>query len=221
MNSLDLQVTPRERTPPRNSLRPWRWSLTTLLLVMSVAAVWVRVIQVSRQNRELRRRIETMRVLAHELVVEDPEQYALLKQPAEWHGENIWRAYLPPGKSYTMHLATRDLGSNDFPFPAASANLAAGEYVIELRRTRQDQRGWRIQVLVNGAELLGLDEKSDWESSPSFGSQGAGLLSAQSPTTRPLLLERMRFYSIDTQTGKHSSTEFANGILLWITADEP
>jgi hypothetical protein len=204
----------------RRSLRPWRWSLTTLLLVMGVVAVWTRVGQLSMRNGQLRRDLETMHLLAYELVVEDAEQYAVIRQPAEWQGENIWRVYLPPEHQHTLWLASRDIGGVDFPAPVASASLLPGEHVIEFRREKGDSDSWRLEILVDGETAIAIDEAGDWETSFSLSSKGWSSRTMQFPTSAPLELERLRFHTVDAQSGRSGPSEQSNGVLLWITAED-
>jgi hypothetical protein len=209
-----ITTAPRE-FPPAAATRPWRWSLGTLLLATSTMAVWFGVWQIRGQNARLHSDILTMRVLAHELIIDDPQQYAVLKQPQHWQGEHRWRIYLPPGRDYQINLASRDVDSAHFPEPAAQAALSPGEYEIEYRAEKEPEGPWRLDVFVEGAPAIQLKEEADWETSFSSTSSGGYSRHAQVPIDQPVVLMRMRFQPPENGSPPKDP---ANGTLLWIEA---
>lgn len=201
-------------------LRLGRWRLSTLLLTMGIVAVWTQAGIIARQNFRLRREIDVMRVLAAELHIQDPLQYAVIKEQSRWHDENVWRVFLPAGTHHSIQLATRDIGDDNFPAAMQSASLPAGEHQIGYRTAKQADQSWQVLVLVDGKPTLDFREDADWETSPSYISNGGYTQSTQQSTNLPLVLQRLRFRRLDPQSRFSPADPEANGILVWISTSD-
>lgn len=209
-------VPTSRKASPVTKRRGWRWSMTTLLLMMGTVGVVTRAVILSRQNQRLRNEIATMRMLARELQVLDETQFAVIKRYPRWFEENIWDVFLPAGQTYRLNLVTRGVDPTRTPRPFESVVLPSGYHTIEYRRKFEDQSStWRIEVLVDQSPAMTFTESADWESSMSHSSQGGYSRSTQRPVDEPLFLERLRFHT-PTTPNTTASRPTENGILLWI-----
>ena len=73
----------------------WRWSLSTLLLMMTTIAVWVGAFQFTRRVEQTRMDLVKLSRLSGELVITDPNAVAVVALPAEWANSSRWKIYVP------------------------------------------------------------------------------------------------------------------------------
>src|SRR5690606_13028559 len=69
----------------------WQWSVTTLLLLTAVVAAWVGWWQVRKQSVRLRSQIQAMQRLQRRLVIDDPQQFAIIEEHETWYDEDRWQ----------------------------------------------------------------------------------------------------------------------------------
>ncbi len=79
----------------RTSNSSWRWSLSTLLLMMTTIAVWVAVFQFTRRVEQTRMDLVKLSRLSANLVITDPNAVAAVALPAEWANSSRWKIYVP------------------------------------------------------------------------------------------------------------------------------
>lgn len=190
-------------------------SLRTLLLLTAAVAVWVAHLKNRHDNQILAKQIEAMWPLAHELVIEDPSQIAVVKQDERWYDQNDWKVYLPEG-NYRLCVATREITENGSPPATKSTPLSAGTYHLAIKQKRDESKDWRVSIAVDGEEVLGVQEPAAWDAG--HGSSGGGQYSSctQFPPDQPVVLFRRRF-TVETAPGSYSTPQGpTNGILLWI-----
>jgi hypothetical protein len=191
----------------------WQVGLRTLFLLMAAIAVWMTVIINRRQNTYLEARIRAMRPLAHELLVDDASKIAVVRMDELWMDDNRWDLHLPPG-SYRLCLATRKVDDKGLPDAVKTVPIPSGRHRLALEQ-RQDGDLWHIRVLLDGAELLAVEETKDWASSSSTGG-GDYSLSQQLPPDRPAVLFRRRYMQTDAQGRSQTPTVPSEGLILWI-----
>ncbi len=194
----------------------WRWqvSLRTAFLLMAAIAVWMAYFVNRRHNALVQSRIDVLVPLAHELVIDDATKIAVVKMEEHWFGENIWEIYLPEG-DYRLKVATRGIDDNSFPDSAKNAPIRAGRHVVAVEQRRQ-ATGWQVSVLVDGTELLAVDETNDWAANTGSTSSGQGSPSAQLPPEKPVVLLRTCFMRMNATKPSATSEEVRDGVLLWI-----
>jgi hypothetical protein len=210
---VEMNSNPEEAARPRAARR--QISLRTLLLLTAAVAVWIAHAKNRYDNGRLSEQIAAMRPLARELAIEDPAQFAVVKNEERWYDQNDWKVHLPPG-DYELSLATRDVVETGVTPALKSVPLPAGLHEIAIEKTRADDKTWRVVVTVDGQEALRADEPADWDLG--HGSSGGGLhsLSTQQPADAPLILFRRRF-SVPQGKFSYSAPQGpCNGILLWI-----
>jgi hypothetical protein len=210
--SIESTSSKEAETAPRRSR--WQFSLRMILLLTAAVGVWTAEIANRYEIQSLEKRINAMRPLARELIINDRNQIAVVKLEEHWYDANEWRVYLPPGE-YQLRLATQDIPSQGFPSPQQTALLKSGEFELSIMQKKQTD-GHRVQVLKDGAVFMTADEPKNWD--PGVGSSGGGQFSnsVQLKPSEPVVLFRRRF---SQPAGKGSSTtpmEPCAGVMLWI-----
>ncbi len=204
--------------PPAAPVKPFRGrfqlGLRALFWLVAALAVWMTVEINRRENARLAAKVAALGVMARDLVVDDPGQYALVNLHDLWHDQTRWDAYLPPGR-YRVSLATRGIEWEGFAAPARSAEIDGGKHRLILEQADRTN-GRRFVVKVDGRDLFKSEEAEDWESN-GWVSHGPGPRSLQKPVTRPLELIRRQYIAPeDRNAGAKPSQGPRNGLLLWI-----
>ncbi|WP_146394838.1 hypothetical protein [Planctomycetes bacterium CA13] len=108
----------------------FQYSIGNLLVAcVLVALVLTVVVQHARQLAaeaqfkseiaQLRNRLHAAELALPELPVDDPKRVYILAEPAYAYGRWTWRAYVPPGNRYTLHI---DVGTADHEGKITSAS---------------------------------------------------------------------------------------------------
>ena len=79
------------------SLNIKSFSLTTFLLFVAAISVWIAYFALSHQVADLKSKLRPLQVVSNSLIVDDPEQMAVIRNP----GDSVifdlgWQIYLPP-----------------------------------------------------------------------------------------------------------------------------
>ena len=200
-----------ESTRPRQ-LR-LQLGLRVVFWLVAVFAVWMTVGINRSENRRLAAKIEQLRPIARDLVVDDPTRIAVVKLDELWYDESRWDVYLPPGK-YRVCLATREVDDKGFPEAFWRAPIEPGRHRLGLE-LKMLGSARRIEIIRDGASLLSIRETNDWAGS-GWSSQGAFSTSEQRPADQRLELHRRRFSYSDGKGRNVRDFGPSNGILLWI-----
>ena len=182
----------------------------------AVIAVWMTVLINREKNKALEAQIATMRPLARELVIDDPNQIAVVKREELWFDDNRWDLHLPAGQ-YRLCVATREIDQTGFAPVVKSKRIEAGRHGLELKQ-QQTGTGWQVNVIQDGANRLSLEEPKEWDPKSGWSGGGQYSLSTQLPADQPVVLLRRRFMrpvgTSKTQTAPPRVP--CEGILLWI-----
>lgn len=195
--------------------RRWQVGIRTLVLLTAAFAVYLAYYLNSSENQRLEARINAMRPLAHELLIDNPKKAAVVQKEPLWYDDNEWEVYLPKGQ-YRLCLATRAIDREAFPPVKESAILAAGRHRIALEQER-GEKTHHVFVTEGGRRLLTVEEPKAWD--PSSGSEGAGgySVSEQLAPDKPFSLFRRRFMGPRDAKGMSQTPNGpTNGIMLWI-----
>ncbi|MGP0069502.1 MAG: hypothetical protein ACLQGP_38630 [Isosphaeraceae bacterium] len=197
--------------PPRGR---WQIGLRTLSLLIMAIAVWMAYFINRRHNATLTARIEAMAPLAHELIVDDPKQIAVVKLDDLWISEDRWDIYLPDGR-FRLCLATRGIGEDGLATVVERASIASGRHrlTLEPRRVKDVSR---VVVGCDGTELLARQEPSEWDSNVSKSSRVNYSISEQLSPDEPVILLRRHFKRYNGNGARPAPGEPTDGILLWI-----
>jgi hypothetical protein len=199
--------------------RPWQFGLRSAFLITAAIAAWTAVYVNHREIGRLRTRILTMRPLARELVVDDPDQTAVVKLDEMWYDENRWDVHLPAG-DYRLCIATRGIDQGGTAEPRSSAPIAAGRHRLSLDQIQEgDDR--RLIVSCDGAKLLETVEDYDKKSFSGWSSHGEFTISVQRPVAEPLFLFRRQYFVPRTGDSSSATEGPSDGVLLWIERTGP
>jgi hypothetical protein len=206
-------MTPSPGLAARKKVR--QFSLRTLFLLTAAIAVWIAYAKNCSENASLAKQIEAMRPLAHELLVDDPDQIAVVKQDEHWYDENEWKVHLPSG-SYRLCLATKEVDTDGLATINKSVAIVAGTHDLALELKRADDKSWLIIVTMDGEEVLRVDEPTAWN--PGQGSAGGGEFSRSTRIARQetVVLFRRRFMVQAASGGSSMPMGPCDGLLLWI-----
>ncbi len=155
-----------------------------------------------------------MKRMVRELIIEDPQQVAVVKLPEMWMDDRRWDIHLPEGE-FVIRLATRQIDKEGLAPVAAEAPIDSGRHRFELQEDDSED-GWRITVLVDDRPAIEAAEKAGWYPGRGFEGPGGITICEQRPPERPVELERERF-TRRTKSGTYMAPEKpTNGLLLWI-----
>lgn len=210
-------------TEKTNKARRWQFSLWTLLLLLTLAAVYVANWRIGVSITELRGELPALRNYARELVIDDRSKFSVVSPHKLWMDDYRWRVYVPdlPIGSSILALRLTDINTlNPDPVvgePVAVAPLPSGVHTVELKYGKQDD-GWFIRVLVDDESVIEQTMSSDWNEAR--GSRGGNLISRiRHGNEMPIELFRRQF-SVTAPDGRSSvPNEAGNGIHLWIDVD--
>jgi hypothetical protein len=199
--------------------RPWQFGLRTAFLITAAIAAWTAVFVNRRESEQLRTRIQTIRPLARELVVDDPDQTAVVKLDEMWYDENGWDLYLPAGQ-YRVCLATRGIDRDGKAQAKASAPIAPGRHRLTFEQT-QNAEARRLVIQNDGARLLETVEDYDKKSFSGWSSHGVFTTSIQRPADEPLFLFRRQYFVPRTDGSSSVTEDPSDGVLIWIERTGP
>lgn len=131
-----------------------QWNIGTLLCLTALVAAGLSYWQVSSRAVRIRKDIQEMKILAQELVVSDPTQYASISLRDSWFDEQRFQVYLPPGATYQLHLATRRIAERSkgaAPPLGKSVVLRSGTHIVTFVASRSDDDGsWTVSATCGG-----------------------------------------------------------------------
>jgi hypothetical protein len=209
--SASLPATTKQR-----GRRRWQVGMRTLLLAMAAIAVWIAFFINRRQNALLRERIHAMRLIAHELVINDDQKTAVVSLEKMWFDQDRWDIYLPR-RDYRLCIATRGIVYQEGTASKLKCEpLKPGRHRIALVQ-KKNEKDWQVNVMVDDAEFLSVREPREWgDVSRSFGGDQFSISEQAAADERVILFERI-FMADDGPAGAvQNPSGPMNGIQLWL-----
>lgn len=191
---------------------------------MTIVGVWTSFIRLKSETIRLDAELNSLLELARELVIDDPDQYAVVERHEEWNADDVWEVYLPEGDRYVIKLATRGIrmrfvwdGSETDYYPDTEhfAEIAPGRHVISLEKYFDGER-LSGSVIVDGLLAVEALESNDWKPQAGYSTGGYFERSRQASTDEPLELMRIRFNEPSAVRNTGGVQGPYNGALLWI-----
>jgi len=202
----------------RRSFRP-KFSLMALLLLATLAAVLVANWRIAESNAELLSQLPALRNYARELVVEDPNDFAVVAPHKVWMEDYRWHLYVPdlPIGTPMVMLQLEDVTMQGVGDPVAKAPLPPGEHELELRYDKQDGL-WSIRVFLDGDTIIEESMPEVWNDGR--GSRGANAVSRLvNDPELPIKLFQRNFNIFKEDRTTRDMDELKEGILLWVDVE--
>ncbi len=199
--------------PGARRLTTGQWSLKTILLLTTLAAILVAWWQNGQSRSELKQKISLARRYLNELVVDDPQQFAATKLSPTWYGTNEWNVHLPSGHRYQLHFAVSNIDDSNFPEAIKSIAIESGRHSIEINTNNASiNHGFQLVVDRSTTETIVSQPIQKTYASSSTGINQCG----QQSITQPLVLYRLRFLTPSANGSYRTATGPTEGLLVWI-----
>lgn len=205
------------KDPPRKPRV--QFNLLSILLLLSACAVWSAYRSVYLETREIQEQLPGLRKIARELAIENPDEFAAVKQLPTRYDELVWRVFVPKlqGKTAQVAVVMDDIAEDRLAnaieiTPLKTAPLAAGEHEIQLMYEVSESA--KLTVLIDQEPAIEIVRAKDWVKSIGHStSSEVGDVSKSYAVDRSLELHRRRF---SLKRNVRISDEPGPGILLWI-----
>lgn len=185
-----------------------------MFLLTAVVAAWAPYVRFRQQIPKIRQQIVSLREMAQEMIVEDPNQITIVYLPQTWDDEHQWDIYLPEG-NYRMRLAAMEIDDNGFPPEVQQTLLSGGRHRIGLLQSAEEDC-WRITVTVDDRPSIETVESLDWHPRPSFPGFGGYENRMQVSADEPVTLFGQQFTQ-PTASGYITTPKGpSGGLKLWI-----
>ncbi len=194
-----------------------QYSLLTLLLLATASAVWIGDWRVRRKIAAHEAELPSLRNLARELSVGDPQLVSVVSPYAGWPDEYRWDLYIPSETSYRLNLQLREIGNGGFGTPLHSVEISPGTHRIELKYFEQEEQ-WPVQVLIDDETVMSATMPAHWYLGR--GSSGGNQVSQlQSDLEGPVKLFRRRFMVPTSSRESIVPDGKCDGVLLWLSPE--
>lgn len=233
-SDIDLHEEVGSRRGQRKPSRRLQVSLSTILLVTAVIAIWIAYSNALKETERLEARMPGLRLLAGELQIDDPREFAIVQRLPTKYDELIWDVHVPdltlPGSNKSagtqlclaLDSIPKEVGRSESLLPLQVVSLTPGRHAIELTYERGEETAELI-VLVDGEPQIIVTRPKDWESGKGWSSYSSNsfTVSESYALDEPLMLLSRRFMR-DIGNGTSSSPdEPCEGIALWVRRAEP
>jgi len=194
--------------------------------MIAACGVWFAYWKASVDITEIQAPLQGLRLIARELIVEDPKQLAAVKRFKRLYDQNIIDLYLPEldGKHFELRLAMDELPvSKDFKpekfVPLKRAILDPGKHVLEYQYDDGAEHAV-LTVLVDGEKVIEEIRAKDWIKSGGSSSQSSvESLSKSFESDEIVQVIHLRFMTEEKPKGTFSTPKTpCPGISLWIEA---
>ena len=203
-------------------------SLLSLLLLIAACGVWVAYWKATRDIANIEAPLQGLRLIARELVIEDPNQIAAVKRFPGTYGQKVMDIYIPElaGKDFVLRLAMDDIPiSKNFQadkFEALKESvLKPGKHEVEIRYDKDAQQAV-LTILVDGEVAIEEKRAKDWVNSGGHSSSSSVESSSKSFENDEIIqLLHLRFMLEGKTKGTFSTPKTPGpGISVWIEAVE-
>ncbi len=199
----------------RSSPRRPRFSLRTLLLLTTIAALGVAVWKLGSEVVPMRAEVRRLRVEVGDLVVEDESKLYAIQAHTDSELTWKWRMWIPPGKSYRIRCVDGPVPKDGFTEGGGTIYLhSSGEFWVayRIRRNPRDGKWYSSLSHAEGGVGKDLQEWVEWRSI-STETSGVGHMSVACDPDSPQVLIRHRVKKIGEPNGFEEPT---SGFMIWI-----
>lgn len=200
---------------------PPRISILNALLLMTIVAMAIVIVQFWREIGPLRAEVKSLRAEVGKLVVDDKSRIHAVQAPNTDEGFWKWRVWIPKGVSVRLKCHSGKVPKTGVPSNHTSMSLQSGEHAITYSLQRRAQDGmWMTRIDVDGSSYSGtsLQESEVWLDWP----QKAGSRGGVGTTTvsfndedRQMILSRNRVAPFNNSLDVEK-LEATTGFIIWL-----
>jgi hypothetical protein len=134
-----------------HQVRPWRrrlqFSLATLILLVTIAALVVALWTTSQRWKKDVAELQKLRDLVGELTISDPDKVHAIRVPSTGQLKWQWRVYLPAGRQFRLRLITGDVPRAGVPAPGKAVGMygfldCSGEFLLSANVEKNRRGTW-------------------------------------------------------------------------------
>jgi hypothetical protein len=199
-----------------------RFSILTALLLLTIFAMAIVIVELWREVRPLRDELVQLRNETGRLSVDDPTKiYAIevrTNDPLLWK----WRVWVPQGPTVIARNYWGPIPASGMPAVAGSIHLKPGENWVTLRaHPSATGTTWSAYLETEGSSVgMGIqpaDRWWDW-STTSSSADGVGYSTSMPAreSDRVLVLKRMRVSSVTSSNPSSQSAAKTTGFMAWL-----
>ena len=222
LSQMDQNVNSRETTAGNRSAKKRRLqvNLLSILLLIFACAVWIAYQRSVSETAKVQQQLGGLRLIARELVVEDPSQFAVVCRYPELYGELIWDVHIPNTVN-GLRLCLRmdeltDLNAPGEVTPLKDFLLPTGTHSIELVFQTDGEQAV-LTVLVDDKPVIKEMRPKDWIDDGSYSNSSSIQSVSKSFAADKLIALHKRRYMTQTNGGGSSVPKGpGKGIFLWV-----
>lgn len=202
-----------------NPAAPRRWaarfSLLTVLLVVTIVALTVAVTKLAREVGPLRVEIAKLRDEVGQLNITDRTKLHALRVETDNALEWKWRLWIPAGASYRLRCCGNKVSATGFPEDGGTMYLREpGEQVVRYVISRDARDGrWKGKLHTSTGSVGGDDHV--WVEWPSTRSTSSGVGSSTQSYAPHERVEIVR-HLVSQSTSTTDMEDPAAGFLIWL-----
>ena len=211
-----------------------RYSLRTLLILVSVAGVIIGSYVVGSRLKQAERELQALRNETGQLTIGDRSQVHVINVAVEEPNTWRWRLFIPKGQKYSWNLAAKDIPQLDVPQQAGVKAVSNEPYwerdnevLVTATLRRQDDTHWRLSVesrigdsknQMSGGSLKIPAEKLAWntEGASTDGRVAGSRGTEQYEPRRAIILLQRRPLARQPDGTYRPSPDPMPGFMIWL-----
>lgn len=200
----DLPIDDRGQRATRGALhklrRLFQFGLKELMLLVGLLGVWFSVHRIKSKFPSIESEVQRLADNIDELVVLDPNKFAIRRLHGGWENVESWKYYAPEDAKRELRFSTSSvMSANVFPTDFESMALPPGEHTIHIH-TPDASDGTLAVVYLDDKVVMRQSTPSSW--GKYNWAEGFGITTVDSigqPIDEPLLLQSASYYADDPQ----------------------
>jgi len=198
-----------------------RFSLSTLLLVTTIAALGVAVWQLGREVVPMREEVRRLRDEVGDLFVEDESKLCAIRVRTDDDLTWKWRVWIPPGRGYrlrTDQVAGHKVSKEGFGTRGGTITMRdSGEYWVkyQIRQDLIDGKWYGSLSWEGGSVCKDLQEWVEWPQKTATGT-GVGYSVKVHNSTGPF--ELIRYRVSQSADDSEDIEDPSSGVHVWLEA---
>lgn len=196
-----------------------QFSLSTLLLLTTIAALAVTTFTLWRKVEPLRREVRRLRDIVGELDVTDETKLHAVEIETETELHWKWTVWIPEGEHFVLRMSTKEIPVTGIPEIAQQSIplRASGEQIVIGYRIGKEPSGKFVgRLSVDQQLFVHAGNELDWVAwgRRIIERRGVGRATQQGRDGKPLLLFRYRVS--ETAAAIPQIEDPSNGVAIWL-----